>query len=164
MRISKQSILTIVAITIGLYIASGFVIKANSNETEVKEEVLSMFDEYQKYVNTKGLIGVEQFFSEDERFYWVEDGTIQYPNRAALLKGIKDFAPIVKKVHLEVIDKQVSFITDNTVSLFVEYKQDLTLESGYAFTLDGAMTILMSKEKGGWKFLIGHSSIKKPRG
>lgn len=134
------------------------------DEEAIKQEVNEMFDEYANYVNTKGLKGVDYYFSKDERFYWVEDGIMQYSNREALLEGIETFYPSVKSVDLVVFKKEIVILDPNTVTLYVEYKEDIVMDSGYVVKLDGAMTILTIREDNSWKFLIGHSSIKKLRG
>ncbi len=130
----------------------------------VKKEVQQMFDAYVEEVNNKGIENIDRFFSDDERFYWVEDGILQYPDKAALIEGIQAFYPTVSSVDLQVSKSDVSPINNHFATLYVQYKQEVKLNSGFQFTLDGAMTILAQKEKGSWKFFQGHSSIKKPRG
>ncbi len=130
----------------------------------ITTEVKTMVEAYTNHVNNKGLKGVDYYFSKDDRFFWVEDGLMQYPNRESLIKGIEDFYPSVKNVTLKISQTDVQIVNANTVSLFIQYVQDIELHSGFSFTLDGAMTILTIKEGDSWKFLNGHSSIKKPRG
>ena len=138
--------------------------KHKINVVKTSTEVEAMVKEYTNHVNNSGLKGVEKYFSQDERFYWVEDGIMQYPNWESLLEGIEAFYPTVKHVTLKVFETDVKVINANTVSLFIQYKEDIELNSGFKFTLDGAMTIVTVKENDSWKFLNGHSSIKKPRG
>ena len=139
------------------------------NQTAIDEDAISIeveevFNDYVTHVNTKGINGVETYFSKDERFYWIEDGVVQYPNRKAMVDAIESFYPTVKTVSLKAPKIEVDVLNSNTTMLYVEYVEDILLNSGYEFTLDGAMTILAAREEGTWKFLMGHSSIKKPRG
>jgi len=131
---------------------------------QIENEVESVFQEYANHVNSKGLEAVDTFFMDDERFYWVEDGLIQYPDKASLISGLKEFIPQVESVQMEIMDTEPDAITEKHASLFVRFKEDIKLKSGYSFTLDGAITILLEKKHGSWKFLNGHSSIKKARG
>lgn len=130
----------------------------------IKKEINEMLLTYENQVNTKGLKGIDHFFSKDKRFYWVEDGIMQYSNRQSLLEGIEEFYPTVKTVDLKISKKDIEIIDPNLVSLYLEYVEKIELNSGFDFKLDGAMTILTIREDETWKFLIGHSSIKKPRG
>ncbi len=153
-------------VTLGLFLLACTPTNTIS-ETEaiaIKKEVNTMFENYKRQVNDIGLKGIEFYFSKDRRFYWVEDGVIQYPDREALVAGIEEFHPAVKNVKLEVFKKDITIIDHNTVSLYVAYKEDIVLKSGYTVKLDGAMTITTIREDDTWKFLIGHSSVKKPRG
>ena len=134
------------------------------DKTQIKKEVSDAFDAYANHVNTNGLKGVEKYFSTDPDFFWVEDGQMQYPNHDSLLANINQFYPQVDSVHFKAFETKIDVIDRGLATLYAEYRQDVALKSGYAFTLDGAMTILLRKESDGWKFFNGHSSIKKPRG
>jgi len=138
--------------------------KESIDVSAITKEVKEVFDAYVNQVNSKGINGVDFYFSKDSRFYWIEDGIKQYPNRESLLSAIEAFYPTVKTINLKASKVDVEVLDLNTVMLYVEYVEDISLNSGYAFTLDGAMTILTVREDNTWKFLMGHSSIKKPRG
>ena len=129
----------------------------------IQEEVSNTFNNYVEHVNSKGLKGVESYFADDSTFYWVEDGLIQYPSWDSLASSIEQFYPSVSSVSMNISDTKIHVIDHNHAMLFTSFKEDLRMESGFAFTLDGALTILLRKEEDGWKFLSGHSSIKKPR-
>lgn len=151
-----------------LFVSVATLCSCSENETYdlklVEREVQQMFDAYVEEVNNKGIENVDRFFSDDERFYWVEDGILQYPDKAALKEGIQAFYPTVSSVDLQVSKSDVSTINSNLATLYVQYTQEVKLNSGFQFTLDGAMTIIVQNEGGSWKFFQGHSSIKKPRG
>ena len=132
--------------------------------SSITSEVKEVFNAYVNQVNSKGIKGADFYFSKDARFYWIEDGTKQYPNRESLLEAIEAFYPTVKTINLKASKVDVEVLDSDNVMLYVEYVENISLNSGYEFTLDGAMTILTVKEDSSWKFLIGHSSIKKPRG
>jgi len=147
-----------------IFLCSCGIEETTVNEQSIEQEVNEMFDAYTKHVNTTGLKGVDYYFSKDKRFYWVEDGVMQYPDRETLLAGIEAFYPSVTSIELVISKKKVTVLDHSTATLYVEYKEDIVLDSGYVVKLDGAMTILTIREDESWKFLIGHSSVKKPRG
>lgn len=129
----------------------------------IKKEVGQLLTDYVKDINAGGLKNAASYFSEDKRFYWVEDGTVQYPDRAALVKGIEAFAPAVNSVNMQVSDARTDVIDAQHAMLFVQYREDILLRSNYTVKLDGAMTILVERKNNSWKFLCGHSSVKKTR-
>ncbi len=138
--------------------------EAEINSPQIRIEIQDMFDSYVEEVNTSGIEDVHRFFSDAEEFYWVEDGVLQYPNKTALIEGIQAFSPSVSSVNLNVSKIEIIVINEKLATLYVQYTQEVKLNSGYQFTLDGAMTILTRKEDESWKFFNGHSSVKKPRG
>ena len=154
---------TLINLLILLFLASCNGEKQKVNTEVIEKEVVDFFNTYVEHVNTNGLLGADQYFSDSDQFYWVEDGVIQYPNHDALKEGIKSFAPTVRSVELNVLDKKVNVINASNAMLFLEYSQHLELNNDYKFSLNGAMTILVNKSNNQWKLSIGHSSIKKPR-
>tara|TARA_A100000171_G_scaffold566_1_gene779 strand:+ start:3534 stop:4019 length:486 start_codon:yes stop_codon:yes gene_type:complete len=130
---------------------------------QIASEVEAVFKAYVDHVNTAGLASVDTFFIDDERFYWVEDGIIQYPDKASLISGLKEFIPQVTSIEMEIMSTKTHVISDEHASFFVRFKEEIALNSGYSFTLDGAITILFEKQGSTWKFLNGHSSVIKPR-
>lgn len=131
--------------------------------SKIEKEVKEVFDNYVNQVNTEGIEEVHTYFSDDERFYWIEDGVIQYPDKASLISGLEKFTPSVASVKMEVSEKRVDVIDQDHAMLLVQYVEKIILKSAYELTLDGAMTILMKRQGNDWKFLSGHSSVKKPR-
>src|SRR6218665_1819866 len=83
---------------------------AKSNEAQIKEEIARLLASYVNTVNSNGLEKAAAYFSEDERFYWVEDGMVQYPDRKALLEGIASLAPVVSSVRMQVLDTKIDVI------------------------------------------------------
>lgn len=129
----------------------------------VRQEVQTMFDAYVQEVNEQGIERIHRYFSDAEEFYWVEDGALQYPDKATLIEGVQAFYPSISSVELQVSKSNISVIDNHLATLYVQYTQEVKLKSGFQFTLDGAMTILTRKEGEFWRFFQGHSSIKKPR-
>ncbi len=133
------------------------------DQSVLESKVTEMFNTYVTHVNTKGLPGVEAFFSKSKDFYWVEDGLLQYPDANSLEAAIAAFAPTVKTVNLEITEFKARILGPTKATVYADFKQDISLESGFSFSIDGIMTIILAKEAEGWKFLSGHSSVEKPR-
>jgi hypothetical protein len=134
------------------------------DKDQIAKEVISRYEGFVALLKSGTTEGVENFYSDDNGFYWVEDGQIQYPNKTALLASMDVLFDQVKSMDMRLIGKRVEVFNNNTAMLYVEYEQDMVLTSGFEFSINGAMTAQMQKEKGVWRFLIGHSSTKKERG
>lgn len=134
------------------------------NKAEVTEEVEARLEAFVIALNSGDATGLLDFYSKNERFYWVEDGQITYPDHATLAASIKGLYTSLESAEMRVLERKVEVLDHNRANIYSEYEQDLKMKSGYAFSINGAMTALMEKEQGVWRYLIGHSSTKKQRG
>ena len=133
------------------------------NERELVEEIEQRIDAFIEYNNKLEATALKSFYSDDERFYWVEDGKIQYPNKEVLSASLEGLVNMVSTSNMKIINRKVHVMSATSAIIFLEYEQAMTMSSGGAFSIDGAMTVLFQKEEGVWRFLIGHSSTKKER-
>ncbi len=133
------------------------------NKTKVTEEVEARLDAFGDALNSGDVASLPDFYSKKERFYWVEDGQITYPDHATLAASLEGLFTSLESAEMRVLERRVTVLAHNKASIYTEYEQDLTMKSGYAFSINGAMTALMEKEEGIWRYVIGHSSTKKER-
>lgn len=133
------------------------------NKTKVTEEVEARLDEFKEALNNGDIAVLPDFYSKKERFYWVEDGQITYPDHATLAASLEGLFNSLESTEMRVLERRVTVLAHNKANIYSEYEQDLKMKSGYAFSINGAMTALMEKEEGTWRYVIGHSSTKKQR-
>ncbi len=131
-----------------------------SEIAQIEQEVLASFKKYQESLNKGDLNTVASYFSNDPRFYWVENGIMAYPSGAAARKRIKDLYPVFKKITFISSDQKVTPINRSLAMLYVQYTQLLVLPTDQEIEIKGTMTILMKKKETNWEFVIGHSSGK----
>ncbi|MBO3698173.1 DUF4440 domain-containing protein [Roseivirga sp. E12] len=127
-------------------------------------EIQQRFDAFVGNMNSLDGQALSDFYSDDERFYWVEDGKVQYANKEALAASLNGLVGMLSSSKMDVLETRVEVTGKSTALFYAEYEQALTMSSGGGFEINGAMTILMQKEEGVWRFLVGHSSTKKERG
>ncbi len=131
------------------------------DKSAINEEVQARYDVFVALLKSGSTVGVGDFYSDDSRFYWVEDGQVQYPNKTTLMASMNGLFDSVKSMEMRLLGKRVEVFNKHSAMLYVEYEQDMVLTSGFEFSINGAMTAQMQKEEGVWRFLIGHSSTKK---
>ncbi|MEM7372099.1 MAG: nuclear transport factor 2 family protein [Bacteroidota bacterium] len=132
--------------------------------TVLEGEIHQRLSDFDHLLNAGNAGGLEDFYSDDSRFYWVEDGIIRYPDKQQLTTSMQQFYGMMKSADIQVGEKRIDVLDATTAMIYVPSRQDIELNSGYQFSIDGAMSVLMKKEEGSWRFLMGHSSVKKPRG
>lgn len=134
---------------------------AQSEIIKIEKEVLSSFEKFENSLVDGELETISKYYSNDSRFYWVENGAIAYPTGASARKSIENFYPSLKEMKFNSLAKKVTPISNSSAMLFVEYEQILILPSDQQIEINGAMTIFMEKKDSDWEFIIGHSSGKR---
>lgn len=133
------------------------------DKAEVRAEVEARLRAFSTALNTGDVAALPGFYSKSERFYWVEDGKVTYPDHATLAASLEGLLTALESTEMRVLATRVEVLAHNRASIYSEYEQDLKMKSGYEFSINGAMTALMEKEDGVWRYVIGHSSTKKER-
>jgi hypothetical protein len=134
------------------------------NKAKVTEEVEARLDAFVNALNSGDATGLPDYYSQSERFYWVEDGQITYPDHATLAASLQGLYTSLESAQMRVLERRIEVLNHHRVNIYTEYEQDLKMKSGYAFSINGAMTVLLEMEEGVWRYIIGHSSTKKERG
>lgn len=134
------------------------------DKTALTEEIKNRLDAFVGHNNNLEVESLKDFYSNDERFYWVEDGQVQYPNKKVLLASLEGLVGMISDSDMRILNTKIQVMNATSAMIFLEYEQAMTMSSGGGFDINGAMTVLMQKEAGIWRFLIGHSSTKKQRG
>ena len=154
---------------IGLIVILGcFALSCQTDTTTdyaaIEKEVAARLQAFYDGLTSGSAEALPDFYSSDERFYWVEDGQVTYPNHAALVSSLEGLYGMVASVEARVLERKVEVLDATTAIIYSEYEQDFALKSGFNFSINGAMTATMKKEGDTWRFLVGHSSTKKQRG
>lgn len=134
------------------------------DKEEVTRVIAARFESFVTSMNRLSTEELKEFYSDDPRFYWTEDGRLQYADKETLVASLTGLVQSLKSTNLKVLRTQIDLLHGESAMLFAEYEQDVVMQSGFEFEINGAMTVLLQKEEGVWRFLIGHSSTKKQRG
>lgn len=161
MKNSRQSILVLAFIGLVSCNAGN---ESLYDETKLIEEVENRMNAFVAHNNKLEGESLKDFYSSDERFYWVEDGKVQYPNTEVLMTSLGGLVAMVSTSDMVILNRSIHVMNASSAMVFLEYEQAMTMASGGGFSINGAMTVLLQKEEGTWRFLIGHSSTKKQRG
>ncbi|OEJ99813.1 nuclear transport factor 2 family protein [Roseivirga misakiensis] len=159
----KHLLKSVVAIILLMTIACSPQEEKVVNTDKITKEVQARMDAFVASNNNMDLDALKGFYSNDESFYWVEDGKIQYANKQVLEASLSGLVGMVSSVNMKILNQRIKVVSDESAIAFLEYDQAMAMSSGGAFNINGAMTVLLQKEEGVWRFLIGHSSTKKER-
>ena len=121
-------------------------------------QINETFDRYISTINSGDYDKIPDYFSNSSSFYWVEDGIKVYQNKESMVSSLQSFGAAVSSISMTTKDLEITRVTDQAATLFCTHKTRFSFKSGQEMQLDGAMTILVIKEDGGWKFQNGHLS------
>lgn len=134
-----------------------------SDKQALTSEIAQRLDSFVVSMNRLSEVELEDFYSDDPSFYWIEDGHLRYPSKENLLGAMTGLIQAANSTNLKILQSKTEILDQSTAMLFIEYEQSISMKSGFELDLDGAMTVLLKKEDGRWNFLTGHSSTKKQR-
>jgi ketosteroid isomerase-like protein len=134
------------------------------DEVAVEAEVSERLEGFVAALNAGNTKELLDYYSRSPRFYWVEDGQVTYPDYATLAGSLEGLYASLQSAEMSVLERRIDVLDAQSAMIYTEYEQDLTMKGGYGFSINGAMTVLMEKEEGTWRYIIGHSSTKKIRG
>lgn len=164
------SMLTIVACvlsgTAGDSVAEGEPAGSSALSAEDIEAVeASVLDAAARYVELTNALDLEamlEYFPDDPRFHWVEEGTIVYSSREDVERSFESVYEVVDDLHMSADEVRVVVLSKRHAVLTATFLQEMTF-SGTEVNLNGALTILMERDGDQWRFLAGHASTLRNR-
>jgi ketosteroid isomerase-like protein len=131
-------------------------LRSTAADQALADSIRTMFSDYQARMNSGDYAGGFQYYADDSRAYWVEEGEVKPMTRAARDRAVEQLRGMGGS-HYSYSDTQVT-ILDRDVALLAT-KFVVTLGTGAsAVTFSGFVTITLIRTPAGWRFLIGHTS------
>ncbi len=128
----------------------------------VSSDVLATLSEYASAANSGDLDAALDYYIQDSRFRWAEDGAVQYSSFADLEAAIRRFADF-GKISTEYVDPFVNALTRDHAQLFTSYKTTVGDTDAGGFSYSGLVTMNLVRTETGWKILAGHTSTARER-
>ena len=130
----------------------------------VDEAIRDVLRQYGERINAGEWTASLDLYSDDERFYWAEDGRIAYPTKDAVREGLEGLGASLESTRLTAGDVRVTVLSESHGLAAFPYTQAMRLKSGTEFEFSGVITMTLQKEPGGWRILSGHSSSPRAGG
>ena len=128
----------------------------------VSSDVLAMLNEYASVANSGDLDEALDFYVQDSRFRWAEDGAIRYSSYADLETAIRSFADY-GDFSTEYSNPFVNALTWDHAQLFTTFKTTVDAPDAGGFSYSGLVTMNLVRTETGWKILAGHTSTARER-
>ena len=124
---------------------------------------MAVLEEFRVAFAARDFDRVLQFYAEDPRFRWIEDGEVRYTSKAQLAKVLVGFGASVRSLELSFFDPVITPLAPGVAAVTTRFAQKLTDSSGAMQGFSGAMSMSVVHADSGWRFLVGQTSLLVPR-
>ncbi len=137
--------------------------QSGSNKSDQVNDIRKTFTEYETLLNSGNYEGLLQFYADDPRFYWMENGEVKYSSLEEIASALKQLAQYGPGL-FEYGEPNIILLCSDVASLSTTFKTTFGEEGKSGFSFSGALTATLIKTGSGWQFLFGHSSTHRPQG
>jgi SnoaL-like protein len=100
-------------------------------------------------------------YSETPGFRFVENGTVRYRSAAAIRQALSS-VPIGTRIQTQYRDTEIAALAPGLADVATLFETSFIDPGGARFSFQGAVTLILAHEPGGWRIIRGHSSSPPP--
>ena len=123
--------------------------------------VRATFADFSALIDAGDFGGAAAFYADDPRFTWVEDGVVRYRSRADVTRAFEHLR-LIGLVRFAYGEPTIEVLARDLAVLAVSF-ETVVGDGPQRYAFGGAMTATMARTSAGWRFLVGHSSSRRPR-
>lgn len=128
----------------------------------ITDSVRALLADYEEQVRAGAWDRVLDFYAEDPRFHWLEDGTLAYSSRDEIGSSLEWLASRFSDVQTSFEDPRVVPLAPGVAHVASPFRQSFVTGGGDTVSISGVVTAIAVRTDDGWKLLAGHSSTPNP--
>jgi ketosteroid isomerase-like protein len=129
----------------------------------ISDSVTAVLEQFREAFSARDFDRVLQFYADDPRFRWIEDGEVRYTSKAQLATVLAALGTSLRSVELSFFDPVVTPLGPGIAAVTTRFAQKITDSSGATQGFAGAMLMNLIHADSGWRFLVGQTSLVIPR-
>jgi ketosteroid isomerase-like protein len=129
----------------------------------ISDSVTAALEQFRLALSARDVDRALQYYADDSRFRWIEDGEVRYTSKPQIAKALREFATSLRSVALSFYDPVVTGVAPGVATITTRFAQKITDSTGATQGFAGAMSMTMIHADSGWRFLVGHTSLVLPR-
>jgi len=129
----------------------------------ISDSVTAVLEQFREAFSARDFDRVLQFYADDPRFRWIEDGEVRYTSKAQLATVLVAFGASLRSLELFFFDPVVTPLAPGIAAVTTRFAQKITDSSGATQGFAGAMSMSVIHADSGWRFLVGQTSLVIPR-
>ncbi len=128
---------------------------------DLEARVASELDQYLAGIASRDAEGLRRAYVADERFAWIEDGSVAYRTVGDVLAGLAAF-PSATPILTELEGLEVVPIGTDGAHSWARFRTTIG-EGEDAFSFAGIMSMVWERDGDRWRILGGHTSSPRAR-
>ena len=158
----KMKFISQLFLFVGLGIAVTGCNNSSSNKSEQINEIRKAFAEYESLLNSGNYEKLLNFYADDPRFLFMEDGQVKYSSSNEIKNALDQLAQFGPG-NFEYEEPDIILLCSGVAMLSTTFKTTFGKVGKGGFSFSGALTATLIKSDLGWQFLVGHSSTLRKR-
>ncbi len=123
----------------------------------VVDSAREAFNAYTSLIKASEFTKAADYYANDHRFIWVEDGSIKYDTKAQVQRAFEGIGSL-GEVENSFGAIKVWALNENQAMVFSRFRTTIGKGTQKEHSYTGAITIVMENGEAGWKFISGHTS------
>ncbi len=129
-----------------------------ARQAAISDSVRATLDAFVATIEAGDWEALGDFYADDARFRWMEDGRVMYDSRQAVVQSLVEVGGSFTHGTLEYTDLDVTPLAPGVAAFTSHFKQTLIGANGGGFSFSGVIGATLVHAPEGWKFLLGHTS------
>jgi len=130
--------------------------EAGVSQADPATEVEAFLEQYLKASSARDTARLRDFYVDDGRFVWMEDGRVQYRSIEEVFAGLGSLPPDMA-LHTETTDLSVSVIGLSGAHAWTDFVTTVG-DGAQGFQFGGLLSFVLEKRGEGWRIVGGHTS------
>jgi len=127
----------------------------------IADSVRATIDDFVSTVEAGEWGELAEFYADDPRFRWMEDGRVTYDSQEAIVASLVEVGSSFTHGSLEYSDVEFTALAPGLAAFSARFEQRLVDGDGGGFSFSGVLGATLVHEPNGWKFLLGHTSTAR---
>lgn len=132
-----------------------------ARQAAITDSVRATLEGFEAAIESGDWDRLAQFYADDPRFRWMEDGRVTYESREAIIASLLEVGGSFTHGTLAYSDLEILPLAPGLAAISTRFDQRLVGGDGGGFNFSGVIGATLIHGSDGWKFLFGHTSTAR---
>lgn len=127
----------------------------------ITDSVRATLDDFAAAMEVGDWERLAEFYADDPRFRWLEDGRVRYDSKQAIVASLGEAGGSFTHGTLEYTEVEITPLAPGLAAFSARFEQRLVGSDGGGFSFRGVLGATLVHGPAGWRFLHGHTSTSR---